>query len=90
MLSKHYQLSAMAILIVCLLVGAFAFLWTGPSADENQNMEVNYTPGAPVTENTAEPNQGTSLYIPAGQWPTMPAREPNEMPTDDPNATLNR
>ena len=90
MLSKRYQLSAMTILIVCLLVGITLFLRTGPSAEENRNMEVNYTPGAPVPENAVEPNQGASLYIPAGQWPTMPAREPNEMPTDDPNATLNK
>ncbi len=85
MSSKQYQLSAMGILIVCLLVGVFVFLRPDSVPEEGLNREVNYIPTVSVTEPAPEPNRGATLFIPAGQWPTMPVPEPNEASTDDVN-----
>jgi hypothetical protein len=83
MSSKHYQLSAMGFLIVGLVVGVFVFLRTGPTPEETPTYDLNYTPNTPVTESAPEPNQGATLFIPAGQWPTISVQEPNE--TDNVN-----
>ncbi len=85
MSSKQYQLSAMGILIMCLLVGAFVFLRIDSTPEENSNMDVNYIPDAPGTEPAPEPTHGATLSIPAGQWPTRPVQNPNETPIDDAN-----
>jgi len=85
MSSKHYQYSAIVILVLCLLGGVFVLLRHGPDPNENPNMEVNYTPPVPAaTERTMDPNRGATLFIPAGQWPTVPAS--NDVSPNEPNA----